>query len=285
MALTRYKIIIEYDGTTFCGWQKQAGNNSVQEQIEKAIFAFSHKKVDVMGSGRTDAGVHALGQVANFDLDMSDDYDSYRIMGAINHYLKVFAQTRADEWIKQMESSKDSQNYNIRIKHDFNLQPIAILSCEKVGNDFEARFSADKRYYRYIILNQKYPTALSQNRVWHVREPLDIEKMKLGASYLIGKHDFTSFRDSECQAKSPIKTLDKINIFQNQSNKNEIIFELTAKSFLHHMVRNIVGTLKDVGDGTTKPEKVKEILEGKNRSLAGQTCPACGLYFVGVEYK
>lgn len=280
MATFRYKITIEYNGTTFCGWQKQKNDESIQEQIEKAIYEFSHQKVGVKGSGRTDAGVHALGQVAHFDLET--EYSEYKVLGAINHYLKVFAREKAKKFANFLYK-QNPKNPN-KIRNDFNPQPIAIINCERVDSDFDARFSAKKRFYRYIVLNQKQPTSLHQNRVWHIREEMDVEKMKLASNFLLGKHDFTSFRDSECQAKSPIKTLDDIQIFRDKCDKNKIIFEFTAKSFLHHMIRNFVGTLKDVGVGNIKPEKIKEILEAKDRTKAGQTCPADGLYFVKVDY-
>jgi tRNA pseudouridine38-40 synthase len=280
MTISRFKITIEYDGTTFCGWQKQDDKESIQSQIQKAIYSFSHQKVDVIGSGRTDAGVHALGQVAHFDLDT--EYSEYKILSAINHYLKEFAYEKMKKWENFLYKQSPENTYKIR--SDFNSQPISIVNCEKVSDDFDARFSAKKRYYRYIVLNQKQPTSLHQNRVWHIREEMNIEKMKIGANFLLGKHDFSSFRDSECQAKSPIKTLDDIQIFRDKCDKNKIIFEFTAKSFLHHMIRNIVGTLKEVGVSNIKPEKIKEILEAKDRTKAGQTCPACGLYFVKVDY-
>ena len=280
MPISRFKITIEYDGTTFCGWQRQNDEDSIQEQIQKAIYNFSHQKVEVKGSGRTDAGVHALGQVAHFDLET--EYSPYKILGAINYYLKEFACEKAKKWQEFLH--KQNPQSKAKVRCDFNSQPISIIDCEKVDNDFDARFSAKKRYYKYVILNQKHPTSIHQNRVWHVREELDVEKMKLAANFLIGKHDFTSFRDSECQAKSPIKTLDDVQIYRDKCDENKVIFEFSAKSFLHHMIRNFVGTLKDVGVGNIKPEQVKEILEAKDRTKAGQTCPASGLYFVRVDY-
>jgi tRNA pseudouridine38-40 synthase len=278
----RYKIVIEYDGTTFCGWQKQKDEKSVQGQIEKAIFEFSHQKVEVTGSGRTDAGVHAFGQVAHFDL--VGELQEYKILNAINYYLRKFALDERDELIRLLKEQKQNSEEEIVIRDEINTQPISILSCEKISENFNARLSARKRYYKYLVLNRREPTAIYSKRVWNVWEKLDIEKMQQGANYLIGKHDFSSFRDSECQAKSPIKTLDEIKIYKDSINEQIIVFEFSAKSFMHHMVRNIVGTLKDVGTSKIPPEKIQEILDGKNRSLAGQTAPADGLYFIRVDY-
>jgi tRNA pseudouridine38-40 synthase len=283
----RYKITIEYDGTTFFGWQKQNDNRSIQGQIEEAIFAFSHQKADVTGSGRTDAGVHAIGQVAHFDLE--GNFEEHKVLNGINYYIRKFALNERDNCIqllreqyKKREETKAEEE--IVIRDEFNIQPITILSCEKVSQDFNARFSAKKRYYRYLILNRKEPTALYSKRVWHVWEKLDIDKMQEGANYLIGNHDFSSFRDSQCQAKSPIKTLDEIRIYRDGINEQIIIFEVSAKSFMHHMIRNIVGTLKDVGSGKNEPVKIKEILEQKDRCFAGVTAPADGLYFMKIDY-
>lgn len=245
--MKRYKITIEYDGTNYLGWQRQKDGNSIQKSIEKAVESFSGQKATVTGSGRTDAGVHALGQVAHFDLE--SEHTDYRVMMALNHYLK-----------------------------DKN---IVILGCETVDEKFHARFSAKKRFYKYRILNKKQLSPLRKNRVWEVRKELNIEKMQNAADLLIGEHDFTSFRDSDCQAKSPIKSIDEISIYRK---KDEIIFEISAKSFLHHMVRNIVGTLRDVGIGKTSIKSFQKILEAKDRTKAGVTAPACGLYFVRVGY-
>jgi len=245
----RYKIIIEYDGTNLVGWQKQDEGNSVQEYLEKAIMAFCQKKVEVFAAGRTDAGVHATGQVAHFDLDTN--MDLYHLREAFNAKLR------------EMDA------------------PVAVVELEVVTDDFHARFSAKKRGYIYRLLNRRARSVLLENRVWHVNFPLNVEKMREGAEYLLGHHDFSAFRGAGCQAKSPIKTLDKLEIVQNG---DEIDFIVEAKSFLYHQVRNMVGTLKMVGDGHLEPIDVKRILEGKKRADAGVTAPACGLYLNKIEY-
>ena len=245
----RYKITIEYDGTNLLGWQKQNEGVSVQYYLEEAIKGFSHQVVDVFGAGRTDAGVHALGQVAHFDLETS--MDLFHIREAFNARLRILE------------------------------APVSIINVEEVSADFHARFSAVGRGYIYRILNRRAPSVLLQNRVWTVGYPLDIDKMREGAKYLLGYHDFTSFRGAGCQALSPLKTLDKLDII---TNGDEIDFIVEARSFLYHQVRNIVGTLKSVGDGKFAPEDVKNILEAKNRALAGATAPAYGLYLNKVMY-
>lgn len=245
--MTRYKIIIEYDGTNFVGWQRQENGLSIQEVIEDAILDATKEKVVIHGSGRTDAGVHALGQVAHFDLE--SDFDPKKLRLSINHFI-----------------GKNS---------------VAILDVEKVHEEFHARFDSQKRYYKYVILNRPIKSVLYQNLSWHVRNNLDIEKMKEASKFLEGNHDFSSFRASECQAKSPIKTLDKIQIKQDGEY---IILNFTAKSFLHHMVRNLVGTLKMVGEGKISPNQVKDILEAKDRTKAGINAPPQGLFFLKVDY-
>ena len=245
--MPRYKIIIEYDGTSLAGWQRQEHNPSVQQFIEQAIKKFSSELVIVHGAGRTDAGVHALGQVAHFDLNKN--YSIKEVMGAINHHLKP--------------------------------NKIIITNCLEVTSDFHSRFSAKKRYYRYEILNRDSHCIFDINRAWHIREKLSISKMQKAAKILLGEHDFTSFRASKCQAKSAIKTIDQITI----SKKNDkIIFNLKATSFLHHMVRNIVGSLVLVGMHKWEIEDIKIALAEKDRSKAGPTAPACGLYFLKVDY-
>ncbi|MDR1693823.1 MAG: tRNA pseudouridine(38-40) synthase TruA [Lactobacillaceae bacterium] len=245
----RFKITIEYDGTGLLGWQRQLDGPSVQEYIETAIYKFSSQIVEVHGSGRTDAGVHALGQVAHFDFDT--DMDEFKLREALNAHLKI------------MEAK------------------IAILEVEKVQNDFNARFDTVKRSYIYRILNRRASSPLRENRVWHINYPLDIEKMKEAGRHLLGHHDFSSFRAAACQAKSPEKTLDIIEITKEG---DEIVFYFEAKSFLHHQVRNMVGTLKMAGDKSITPKDVKTILEAKDRTKAGITAPACGLYFKQVWY-
>ena len=245
----RYKITIEYDGTNLLGWQKQNEGVSVQYYLEEAIKGFSHQEVEVVGAGRTDAGVHAIAQVAHFDLNTS--MDEFHLQEALNARLRILD------------------------------APVSVLDVQIVNDDFHARFSAIHRGYIYRILNRRAPTVLEKNRVWVVGYPLDVEKMKEGAKYLLGNHDFSSFRGAGCQAKSPIKTLDKIDIIVN---KDEIDFIVEAKSFIYHQVRNMVGTLKCVGDGKLNPEDVKTILEKKDRRFAGPTAPACGLYLNKIIY-
>ncbi len=245
--MPRYKLIIEYNGTNFSGWQTQAHSPSIQQSIEKAIEKFSFQKVNIHAAGRTDAGVHAFGQVAHFDLEKS--YRLKEVQGAINHHLKPL--------------------------------PINIIDCEEVDNVFHARFSAKKRYYRYIILNRKSSSIFSKDRAWHLRDELNFLDMQEAANILIGQHDFTSFRAKHCQAHSPIKTMDEISIFKE---KDQVIIDLKAKSFLHHMVRNIVGSLSLVGQGKWNKDDIARILKAKDRQYAAATAPACGLYFVKVDY-
>ncbi len=243
----RYKITIEYDGSNFSGWQKQKNNPSVQETISEAIYKFSAQKVEVCGAGRTDAGVHALGQVAHFD--SLKDFSDYTVREALNFYL---------------------QNSGI-----------AVLNVEKVPDTFNARFCAKKRSYLYRILNRRAPSPILEKRVWHVPLPLDVNQMSIAALKLIGKHDFSSFRAAECQAKSPIKTLDEINI---SVINQEINIYVSAKSFLHNQVRIITGTLVNVGLGKLSPEDITQILNAKNRTKAGPTAPPFGLYLYQIQY-
>lgn len=245
--MPKYKCIVEYDGTNFYGWQRQTHAISVQETIENAIKLFCGENIQIHASGRTDAGVHATGQVIHFNL--SHAHQPFKIMSAINHHIRP--------------------------------QSISILSVEEIGEDFHARYSAQKRYYIYRIINRRAPLSLDNKRAWHVPVTLNNKLMQEAANFLLGKHDFTSFRDSECQAKSPIKTLDEVLI---QKNGEIIEIHISAKSFLHHMVRNITGTLKLIGEGKWQPEYIMEILAAKNRSSAGPTAPAHGLYFTKVDY-
>lgn len=247
--MARYKITVEYDGTTLVGWQKQDEGNSVQAYLENALFDFSAVRTEIFAAGRTDAGVHALAQVAHFDLETS--MDLYHLREAFNAKLR--------------EANA----------------PVAVVDIEIVPNTFHARFSAKKRAYLYRLLNRRARSVLLENRVWHVNYPLDIEKMREASKYLLGHHDFSAFRGAGCQAKSPLKTLDKLDII---TNGDEIDFIVEAKSFLYHQVRNMVGTLKMVGDGHLQPEDVQKILDGKKRAAAGVTAPAAGLYLSKIEY-
>jgi tRNA pseudouridine38-40 synthase len=245
--MQRYKITIEYDGTNYYGWQKQSEDITIQKEIEKALYQFSQEHALVYGMGRTDSGVHALEQVAHFDLNK--DYLEEQVVLGINYFLKG--------------------------------QQIAVTSCTKVSPDFHARYSAKKRIYQYIILNRLAQPALDLNRACYIRPKLDIGKIKEAIPVLVGTHDFTSFRTKLCQAKSPIKTLEYINIIQKDE---KIIFELCAQSFLHHMVRNIIGTLVLVGlDKMTKRE-LEDYLNAKDINCVKHTANACGLYFVKAIY-
>ncbi len=245
----RYKITVEYDGTNLLGWQKQEEGVSAQYFLEEALKGFSHQTINIYGAGRTDAGVHALGQVAHFDLETK--MDMFHLREAFNARLRILS------------------------------APVSVVEVENVSDDFHARFSAKGRGYIYRILNRRAPTVLLKNRVWMVGYPLNIDKMREGAKYLLGHHDFSSFRGAGCQALSPEKTLDKLDIITNGA---EIDFIVEARSFLYHQVRNMVGTLKEVGDGKLQPQDIKTILEKKKRTYAGITAPACGLYLSKVVY-
>jgi tRNA pseudouridine38-40 synthase len=248
----RYKLTIEYLGTNFIGWQKQLDNsNSIQEIIETTIFKLTNQKVELCGSGRTDAGVHAFAQVAHFDLEKPQD--SFKMKSGLNHYLR------------QIDITCD----------------IAILDCVEIDDNFHSRFDAKMRHYQYQIINRHPHLTMQRNLAWQVSNHLDLNEMIAASKYLVGKHDFSSFRDSQCQAKTAIKTLDKIKIFQE---KELIKINFSAPSFLHHQVRNMVGTLVFVGEGKIKAVDVKEILQAKNRAKSGPNAPAYGLYFAGVDY-
>ena len=243
----RYKLHLEYDGTPFVGWQMQENRPSVQSCLIEAVKAFSGEDVIPRGAGRTDAGVHALGQVSHFDL--AKDWEPDKVRDALN------AQLRPD--------------------------PISVLNCERAAEDFDARFSAKARHYLYRIVDRRAPLALERNRAWGVFRPLDAEAMHEAARTLIGNHDFTTFRSTECQAPSPVKTLDRLEI----SRHGEVIhIEVSARSFLHNQVRSMVGSLKLVGDGRWTKRDLKQALEARDRNACGQVAPPCGLYLVKVDY-
>lgn len=260
----RYKLTIEYDGTNYCGWQKQQGKFSVEETIEKAVELITGEVVEVYGCGRTDAGVHAISYVAHFDL--VKNIEPYRMMSALNFYLRSQYLSRTDY---------------IYVGKNDHMQDISILNCEIVDDEFHARFSAKKRLYRYRILNRRQPTAIDSKRVWQVYKELDFDKMQEALQFLTGKRDWSSFRDSDCQAKSPVKTIDKVAL---RRDGDEIVFEIEAKSFLHHMVRNIVGTLVEIGLGKMSLEQFVAVIGAKDRKKAGPTAPPQGLYFLKVLY-
>jgi len=245
--MPRYKLTLEYDGTGLVGWQRQANGLSVQEVLEIAVERFCGKRVGVHGAGRTDAGVHALAQTAH--LDLPEEASTEVIRNALNHHVKPAA--------------------------------VAVLTVERVGETFDARRSARGRLYLYRILNRRPPPTLERGRVWHVGPRLDAETMHGAAQLLVGKHDFTSFRDTLCQAKSPVKTLDALTVARAGE---EIRIEARARSFLHHQVRNMVGTLKLVGAGKWSAGDVEKALAARDRRAAGPTAPADGLYLVEVLY-
>lgn len=245
--MPRYKLTVEYDGTPFAGWQRQAHDLSVQQVLEEAILKMSGETVAVQAAGRTDAGVHALGQVVSFDL--SKDWDPFRIREALNFHTKP--------------------------------EPVAIISAEAVPDSFEARFSAVGRHYEYRILNRRARPALDEFRVWHCPMRLEAEPMHAAAQSILGKHDFTTFRAAECQAKSPDKTLDRLDVSRED---DMIVVRASARSFLHSQVRSMVGSLKLVGEGKWTPREFRAALDARDRSRCGPLAPPEGLYLVKVDY-
>ena len=245
--MPRYKIIVEYDGGPFVGWQRQDTGPSIQAALEDAILAFTAERVHVQGAGRTDAGVHARGQVAHFDLAADKPTDEVR--GALNFHLKP--------------------------------HPIVVPAVEFAAPGFHARFSAIWRRYRYRILNRRAPAALDRGQVWHVPVPLDDRAMADAASVLVGRHDFNSFRSVACQSKTSIKTLDLLSVARNGE---EIDIEVGARSFLHNQVRILVGTLQLVGRGQWSRRDVEEALAACDRTRAGPTAPPVGLCLMEVRY-
>jgi tRNA pseudouridine38-40 synthase len=245
--MPRYRLTLEYDGSGLVGWQRQTNGPSVQQLVEEAIEKFCGETVVAHAAGRTDAGVHALGQVAHVDLAREVASDTLR--EAVNFHLKP--------------------------------APIAVLEAMAVGPDFHARFSASLRAYRYRIVNRRAPLAIERGRVWQVSRPLDAGAMHEAARLLLGRHDFTSFRAGQCQAKSPVKTLDRLDVARDGA---EIRIVAEARSFLHHQVRNMVGSLRLVGEGKWSKTDLAAALAARDRSAAGATAPPDGLYLVRVEY-
>ena len=245
--MPRYRLTLEYDGAPFVGWQRQDNGPSVQGALEDAIEKLSGERVTVTGSGRTDAGVHALGQVAHFDL------------------------------VKQFEPGKvrDALNYHLRPN------PVVVLDADVADSEFHARFSARARHYLFRILNRRSPPALEAGKVWHVSPRLDADAMHAAAQVLVGQHDFTTFRAAECQAQSPVKTLDRLDVSRRA---DEIHIEASARSFLHHQIRSFAGTLKLVGEGKWTPSDVADALAAKDRARCGPVAPPDGLYLVRVDY-
>ncbi len=245
--MSRWRITVEYDGGPFVGWQRQDNGPSVQEAIEQAITGFCGEEVQVTGAGRTDSGVHALAQVAHFDLAREAGADTVR--DAINFHLKP--------------------------------RPVAVLDALPVPPDFHARFSAIERAYRYRIVNRRVPLTFEAGRAWQVAVPLDADAMGEAAEALVGRHDFTSFRAAQCQADSPVKTLDEITVARDA---DLITFDVRARSFLHNQVRIMVGTLRRVGEGKWSKDDVARALGAHDRAAAGPTAPPCGLYLAAVRY-
>ena len=249
--MPRFAFKIEYDGRPFAGWQRQADQPSVQASVEKALAQLEPDVPSIAAAGRTDAGVHALGQVAHADL--ARDWDPFRLSEALNHHLKP--------------------------------EPVAIVGCACVDEEWHARFSAIERRYLYRVICRRAPLVHDAGQAWRVQRPLDAEAMLAGARHLLGKHDFTTFRASICQAKSPVKTMTEISVGEVEyRGGTEIRLTFRARSFLHNQVRSIVGTLERVGAAAWQPEDVKKALEAKDRSACGPVAPPDGLYLTGVSY-
>jgi tRNA pseudouridine38-40 synthase len=247
--LPRYRIDIEYDGSAYAGWQRQSGQHSVQAAIEQAVLAFCGEAISLRGAGRTDAGVHAAGQVAH--LDLAKDWPADTVRDAVNAHLQQAGET------------------------------VAVLAAMVAEAEFDARFSARGRHYLYRIVNRRAPLALARRKAWHVAKSLDAAAMHDAAQALVGRHDFTTFRSIHCQAKSPLRTLDRLDVTRDGE---AIEIRASARSFLHNQVRSMVGTLKRVGEGAWTREDVAAALEAKDRKACGPVAPPDGLYLVAVDY-
>ena len=245
--MPRFKLILEYDGAPFVGWQRQDNGVSVQEALEGAVFAMTGDRATAHGAGRTDAGVHAMGQVAHVDL--TRDWAPFRLGEGLNARLAP--------------------------------HPVAVLKVERVADDFDARRSARARHYLYRIVNRRAPLTFGRGRAWAIKPRLDAEAMGEAAQALIGRHDFTTFRDTQCQAKSPVRTLDRLDV---KRNGDAITFEVSALSFLHRQVRSMVGSLVDVGAGRWSSADLKAALDAADRSRCGQVAPPDGLYLARIDY-
>jgi tRNA pseudouridine38-40 synthase len=246
--VTRFKFTLEYDGSAFVGWQRQDNGMSVQQALEEAVFKTCGEVITAHAAGRTDAGVHATGQVAHVDVEK--EFTADKLQAALNFHLRPW--------------------------------PVAIITAEIAPPDFHARFSATGRAYLYRIINRRPPLALEEGRAWLVNTPLDASAMHEAAQVLVGKHDFSTFRASLCQAQSPVKTLTRLSV-SRAGEEIDIIAE--ARSFLHHQVRNIVGTLRLVGDGKWSKDNLRAALEARDRTKGGPTAPPQGLYLTGVKYE
>jgi tRNA pseudouridine38-40 synthase len=249
--MPRYAFKLEYDGAPFAGWQRQADQLTVQGAVETALARLQPDVASIAAAGRTDAGVHALGQVAHCDLDR--DWAPFRLSEAMNYHLKP--------------------------------QPVAIVACARVAEDWHARFSARERRYTYRVISRRAPLVHDAGKAWQVRQPLDLDAMQQAAAHLVGQHDFTTFRAVHCQAASPVKTLDELRIEAAPATQGtEFRFHLRARSFLHNQVRSIVGTLERVGAGAWNPADVKAALDARDRAACGTVAPPGGLYLTGVGY-
>lgn len=249
--MPRFALMIEYDGAPFAGWQRQSGQPSVQGAVEAAITRIDPDAPSIAAAGRTDAGVHAAGQVAHCDL--ARDWDPFRLTEALNHHLRP--------------------------------DPLAVVAVARVADDFHARFSALERRYLFRLLSRRAPVVADRGRVWQVRHALDLGAMQEAAAYLVGRHDFTTFRSVHCQSASPVKTLDALEIEAVAVPHGvEYRFQLRARSFLHTQVRSVVGTLERVGAGSWQPGQVRDAMEARSRAACGPVCPPQGLCLVGVSY-
>lgn len=247
--MARYRILIEYDGTGYVGWQRQDNGPSVQGAIEAAIRGFSGEHVTVRGAGRTDAGVHALGQVGHFDL--ARDWPAETVRNAVNAHLAMARET------------------------------VAILDAEHVADDFDARFSALRRHYRYLVVNRSAPLTVEAGRAWRVVRPLDAAAMHAAAQLLVGRHDFTTFRSVQCQANSPVRTLDRLDV---ERRGETVEIRASAQSFLHNQIRSFAGSLKLVGEGKWSIDDLRDALDARDRAACGPVAPPEGLYFLKVDY-
>lgn len=250
--MPRYALKIEYDGQPYCGWQRQPNLSTVQGAIEVALAKLEPREHAITAAGRTDTGVHATGQVAH--CDMEKDWEPFRLFEALNYHLKP--------------------------------APVAISACVRVSEDWHARFSALERRYLFRLVSRRAPLVLETGKIWQVRQKLDLAAMQEGANRLLGRHDFTTFRSTICQANSPMRTLDALDIEQIERNDGaqEFRFHVRARSFLHNQVRSFVGTLERVGAGSWTPDDVTAALEAKDRNRCGPVCPPQGLYLADVGY-